>query len=166
VKHTTPNERLFSHGLRTSRTKRYFRRTKVQIKQKAGGTFALAEKAEREDIRQWRENYNLIFDPIAHDQNGSQIPSMFNITNETITFTGNVAQVYICSYTPNYATPAFQIDNKFDNGLVAGSIPKLNKLGVPQALVQHYAGLYQIARTSIRQGLTSMPEISTAQANA
>jgi len=136
---------------------------KVQIKQNSGGSFVLAEKAERDDIRQWRENYNLIFDPTAHDQNGSQIPSVFNITNETITFTGSIAQVYVCQYSPDYATPALQIDDKFDNALVAGTVPKLFKLGVPAALVSHYAGLYTQARQSIRQGLMQMPDISAMQ---
>lgn len=137
----------------------------VQIKPYGGSTYAIAEETSRSNIRLWRTNTNNIFDPIAHDQNGSNLAGYFNITNETITFTGSVAQVKVCSYSPDYATPALQVDNQFNNLLVAGTIPRLNKLGVPQALVQTYGMLYSGGMDALRSGLNTSPDISLAQAN-
>jgi hypothetical protein len=137
----------------------------VRIKPYSGSlTYNSGESTSRSNIKHWRTNTNNIFDTIAHDANGSNLSGYFNITNETIRFTGNVAQVKVCSYEPDYATPALQIEDQFDNLLVAGTIPRLNKLGVPQALIMSYGSLYSAGMDAIRSGLTDRPEISVAQA--
>lgn len=130
----------------------------------ASATYNMAESTSRDNIRAWRANVNNVFDAAAHDQNGSALAGYYNITNNIISFTGSVAQVNICSYTPNYATPALQVDGQFDDLLVAGTIPKLNKLGVPQALIATYGVAYSEGLSALRGGLQSAPEIAVAQA--
>jgi len=133
----------------------------VQIQKYAGGTFEPGEKTTRENIRLWRANYNNIFDPLSHTTLGTTLCGYFNLTNQTIEFTGTAAQVRICNYTPNYA--ALQISDEFDGLLVAGGMSKLLKIGVPTALVNHYANAYQAGRGLIRQGATAVAEINEAQ---
>lgn len=130
----------------------------------AAATYNIAESTSRDNIRAWRANVNNVFDAVAHDQSGSALAGYYNITNNVISFTGNSAQVNICSYTPNYATPALQVDDQFDDLLVAGSIPKLNKLGVPQALIAAYGVAYSTGLNVLRGGLQSAPDIAVAQA--
>lgn len=130
----------------------------------AAGTYDLAESTSRENIRLWRANTSSIFDAIAHDAAGSALAGYYNITNQTITFTGNVAQVKTCSYVPDYTTPALQIDNSLDTVIVAGTIPRLNKIGVPQALVATYGQLYMGQLEMLRTGLVDMAELPQAQA--
>ena len=119
----------------------------------------LAESTSRSNILAWRENHNNVFDAADHDQAGSSLTGYFNITNDTITFTGYRAQVNICTYIPNYS--ALQIDNAFDGMLVAGTIPKLNKIGVEQSLVATQANIYAQMRSTLRE--KNMPEIGQAQ---
>jgi hypothetical protein len=138
----------------------------VKIKPYSGGSYAVAEATSRSNIRDWRANTNLIFDAIAHDVTGSALAGYYNITNNILTFTGNVAQVKLCTYVPNYASPALQVDNGFDSALVAGCIPRLNRIGVPQDLVLTYGQLYGSVISSLRQGLMTSPELPIAQANA
>jgi hypothetical protein len=137
----------------------------VQIKPYSGGTYAPAESTSRDNIRAWRTNKNSIFDAIAHTASGSSLAGYFNITGDTLEFTGYSAQVRIYTYTPNY-TPTLQIDDNFEGALVAGAITRLNKMGVPQGLVLHYGGLYSTARTLIRQGQATMPKLNEVQAVA
>lgn len=137
----------------------------VQIKPyAAAGSYVLGEATSRDNIRAWRTNTALVFDALAHDVNGSALSGYYNITNQTLTFTGNVAQVKICTYTPNYATPALQIDDSLDTVIVAGTIVRLNKLGVPQALIMTYGSLYTNQIQMLRGGMTQMPELPDAQA--
>lgn len=135
----------------------------IQIKAVSGGTFAPAESTTRENIKLWRENYQNVYDAIAHNATGSSLAGFYNLTNQTLTFTGFAAQAKICVFVPNYATPAHQISNEFESGLISGTIPKLLKIGVPTALVQNYTSEYARIRGAIRQGLQSMPEINVAQ---
>jgi hypothetical protein len=137
----------------------------VQIKPYTAGTFALGERTTRTNIKLWRANTNNMFDTLAHDANGSILAGYFNVTNETITFTGSSAQAKICTYSPDYASPALQVDAQFDDLLVAGSVPRLNKLGVPQALVMTYGQIYSMGMDTLRNGLSDNPDISAAQAN-
>lgn len=136
----------------------------VRIEPYAGGTKIPGESTSRENIRLWRANTANIFDTVAHNANGSALAGYYNITNETIVFTGNAANVKICTYTPNYSTPALQVDNQFDAALVAGTIPRLNKIGVPQALIMTYGQLYANQLQMIRGGITQMPDVAEAQA--
>lgn len=135
----------------------------VRIKAYSGGSYELAEATSRSNIKDWRDNTGLMFDALAHDANGSSLAGYFNLTNETITFTGYRAQVKICDYTPDYDTPELQVDAVFDGALVAGTIPRLNKLGVPQSLVMTYAGLYTNLLTLIRVGMQSLPALPDVQ---
>jgi hypothetical protein len=136
----------------------------VQIKPfLESATYNLAESTSRSNIRDWRENTNGMFDDTDHDRDGSALSGYFNITNETLTFTGYRAQVRICDYSPDYTTPALQVDNQFDGTLIAGTIPRLNKIGVPQALVMSYGQQYASFLALIRQGINEMPTISEAQ---
>jgi hypothetical protein len=136
----------------------------VKIKPFTGGSYQLGESTSRQNIRAWRANTGSIFDAVAHDVTGSALAGYYNITNQTLTFTGNVAQVKIANYVPDYTTPALQVDSQFDNALVAGAVPRLNKLGVPQALVQTYGALYAAAMQEIRSGSSAMPKLPEAQA--
>lgn len=129
----------------------------------AAGSYNIAESTSRENIRLWRANTANVFDAINHDQNGSALAGYYNITNETITFTGSAAQVKTCTYTPDYTTPALVIDNQFDTVLVAGTIPRLNKIGVPQALVVSYGQMFANLIGMIRQGTMTAPDIAQAQ---
>lgn len=135
----------------------------VQIQPYSGAGYQIGEATTRENIRLWRENYNSRYDAIAHNQNGSYLAGYFNITNNTVVFTGNAAQVKVATFVPDNATPAHQISNEFESGIVAGTIPKLNKVGVPQALIAHYNNQYAMFLTAIRQGLQTLPEIMMAQ---
>lgn len=136
----------------------------VKIKPYSGApSYSLAEQTSRSNIRDWRANVGNTFDTMAHNANGSLLAGYFNITNETLTFTGNVAQAKICTYVPDYTTPALQVDSQFDGTLVAGTIPRLNKLGVPQSLVATYGQQYASFLGLIRQGITEMPSLSEAQ---
>ena len=125
--------------------------------------WVVGEYTSRTNITAWRANVNNIFDAINHDQAGSSLSGYFNLTNDTITFTGYRAQVNICTYIPNYAAPALQIDNLFDPALVSGAIIRLNKLGVPQAMTSAYGQIYAAQRQLIRQGAMAMPDINEAQ---
>lgn len=122
------------------------------------------ESTSRENIRLWRLNTANIFDTVAHNASGSALAGYYNITNQTITFTGQSAQVKVCTYNPDYTTPALQIDDQFDTAIVAGTIPRLNKLGVPQALITTYGQLYASQMQMIRMGLSEMLELPEAQA--
>lgn len=62
------------------------------------------EKTSRYNIEQWRENHNHIFDPIAHDTLGSNLAGFYDLTNQTIGFTGVKAQAKVVDYDPLYAT--------------------------------------------------------------
>lgn len=135
----------------------------VKIKPYTAGSYELAESTSRENIKLWRTNTNDIFDAIDHNVIGSSLAGYYNVTNNIITFTGNVAQVNICTYASNYST-TLDIDDQFDGALVAGSIPRLNKIGLPQALVLSYGTMYGRMMSEIRQGLTLSPEIGVAQA--
>lgn len=117
------------------------------------GTYALAEETTRENIRLWRENYNDLFDTIDD--------RFFNITGNTITFVGTAAKVKIFTFTPNQS--AHQIDNIFEPVIIAGTVPKLLKIGVPTALANHYGNQYDKMRQLIRQGHLLMPGIQELQ---
>lgn len=127
-------------------------------------SYIVGESTSRENIKAWRLNTNNMFDAANHNASGSALSGYYNITNGTITFTGHAANVNICIHVPNYTTPALQIDNIFDNAIVAGTIPKLNKIGVPQGLAASYGAVYDRQRQAIRQGNMTMPEIPAAQA--
>ena len=130
----------------------------VQIKPYSGASsYQIGEATSRENIRDWRENCNKVFDSKNHDVNGSSLTGYFNLTDEILTFTGNVAQASICTYAPDYATPSLVIDNSFDGALVAGAIPRLFKVGVPGALIQSYTSLYASILEALRQGLQTNP---------
>lgn len=136
----------------------------IQIKAySAASGYSLAEATTRYNIRKWRNNTANIFDATAHDASGSNLPFYYHLDHQTIEFTGYRAQAKICTFTPDYATPAHQISNEFESAIIAGTIPKLAKIGVPTALVEHYSRLYETIRASIRQGLTQMPEIDVSQ---
>jgi hypothetical protein len=136
----------------------------VRIRPYSGaGSYEVAESTSRSNIKSWRTNTANVFDAIAHDATGSSLAGYFNITSETITFTGHRAQVNVCSYDPDYDTPELQIDANFDGVLVAGTIPRLNKLGVPQALVASYGNMYANFLGLIKQGLSDMPSLPEAQ---
>ena len=135
----------------------------VEITPYSGGTVVLGEATSRSNIQRWRENHNNIFDTIAHSTTGSNLAGYYNLTNNTLTFTGLSARVRICSYSPDYATPALKVNDQFDSMLVAGTIPKLNKLGVPQALVSTYGQAYMNLLGLIKQGVENLPEIPEAQ---
>lgn len=136
----------------------------VRIKPYSGATtYELAEATSRSNIRDWRTNTANVFDAINHDTTGSSLAGYFNITNETLTFTGYRAQVKTCYYVPDYLTPELQIDSTFDTALVAGTIPRLNKLGLPQALVMSYGSLYANSLNMIRGGMAEMPSVTDAQ---
>jgi hypothetical protein len=137
----------------------------IQIKPVSGGTYAPAESTSRDNIRAWRNNHNDIFDAVDHNASGSNLAGYFNITGDTLEFTGYSAQARIYSYTPNY-TPTLQIDDNFEGALIAGAITRLNKMGVPQGLVMHYGQQYTTARTLIRQGQATMPKLNEVQAVA
>jgi hypothetical protein len=111
----------------------------------------------------WRANTNNVFDTIAHNANGSSLSGYYNITGETITFTGFAAQVNSCSYVPDYATPALQIDDQFEGTLVAGSVIRLNKIGVPQELIATYGTSYASFLNLIRSGMDGRPSHQEAQ---
>lgn len=137
----------------------------VRIEPYSGaGTYIPGESTSRENIRLWRANTANIFDAIAHNASGSALAGYYNITNQTIVFTGNAVQVKVCTYSPDYTTPALVVDDQFDSALVAGAIPRLNKTGVAQALVLTYGQLYSSMLGAIRQGLTDMPSLPVAQA--
>ena len=126
--------------------------------------WSLAESTTRTNIREWNENPTIFAD----------IDGFFNLTNETLEFTGRTAQVKVVDYTPDYPTLAvegvedeeigsLQIDDIWEGGLVAGAVVKLAKIGVPAGVVTVNAGRYAECRQMIRQGLTYKPEIDTAQ---
>lgn len=136
----------------------------VQIKKHSGASgFEPAERTTRENIRLWRENYNSVFDTIAHNASGSNLSGYFNITNETIYFTGHAAQVKICTFTPDYSTPAHKISDEFEGALVAGAIPKLTKVGVPSELANMYLNQFTQMRQLIRGGASALPDVQEAQ---
>lgn len=135
----------------------------VKIEPYAGGSDIFAEATSRENIRLWRANTNNIFDTIAHNANGSSLSGYFNITNDTIFFTGYRANVRACMYVPDYAGPCLSIDSQFDDMLVAGTIPRLNKNGMPQQLVMSYGAMYQEQMNNIRNGLNTKPDVTQAQ---
>lgn len=135
----------------------------VRIEPYDGGTYVMGEKTSRENIKLWRLNTGSVFDAVAHNASGSALSGYYDLTNQTITFTGFAAQVKTCTYAPDYATPALQVDDRLDGMLVAGTIPRLNKLGVPQALIMTYGQLYGSQMQMLRMGLSEMPEISEAQ---
>lgn len=135
----------------------------VKVEPYSGGADVFAESTSRENIRLWRANTNNIFDTIAHNANGSSLAGYFNITNDTIFFTGHRANVRACMYVPDYAIPSLSIDSQFDDMLVAGTIPRLNKHGMPQQLVMSYGAMYQEQMANIRNGLNTKPDVAQAQ---
>lgn len=136
----------------------------VRIEPYDGGSYVQGESTSRENIKLWRANTSSVFDALAHNVNGSALSGYYNITNQTIVFTGFAAQVKTGTYSPDYTTPALQIDNQFDNILVAGTIPRLNRIGIPQALIATYGQLYASQMQMIRMGLSEMPDLPEAQA--
>jgi hypothetical protein len=129
----------------------------------AAGYIKVGIKTSRANIDLWRENHNNIFDAVDHSTNGSNLAGYFNLTNQTILFTGLNAQVKICTFIPDYTTPAHQVSNEFESLIVAGIIPKVYKDGVPPSLIQHYSREYQQGLMALRGGLNSAPEINVAQ---
>ncbi len=135
----------------------------IHIEPYSSAGYSLAEKTTRTNIRLWRENVNNRFDAINHDQSGSKLSNYYSLDNNIIEYTGLNAKANICTYTPDFATYVLQLDDLFANALVAGSVPKLLKLGIPANLVQHYQGLYDRARNSIRSGSEVLPDIEIEQ---
>jgi hypothetical protein len=129
----------------------------------------LAEKTTAANIKLWRENHNSIFE----DTDG-----YYDLTNQTLEFTGGVAQVKIVAYEPLYAETVdesesedeeagnvgeLQISDIWETCLHAGAIVRLAKLGVPAELIRHYSGEFTGCLSRIRQGLTSKAEIDQEQ---
>jgi hypothetical protein len=136
----------------------------IEIKPYAASTtYILGQTESRENIKRFRSNYNKRFDALNHDVFNSSLAGYFCLTNQTLEFTGAFARAKIFTYTPDYETPALQIEDVWDSLLVAGAISKLNRLGVPQDLISHNQNLYLQGRNNIRQGLTQIPEINTTQ---
>lgn len=135
----------------------------VRIKAYSGGSYELGEATSRSNIKDWRANTGNMFDELDHNVQGSALAGYFNLTNETITYTGYAAQALVVDYSPNYDTPELQVDSQFDGTLVAGTIPRLNKLGVPQALMMTYGNMYSNFLSLIRQGVLEMPTLTQAQ---
>lgn len=134
----------------------------IQIKPYSGALgYEPAESTSRENIRLWRENYNQTFDSIAHDALGSELAGFYNLTGQTLTFTGYRAQAKIFTFNPNYS--AHQIDANFEPNIICGAIPKLLKIGVPAALAAHYGNQYQNMRNLLRGGHSQMPEVQEIQ---
>lgn len=136
----------------------------VRIEPYSGGTEVPAEYTSRENIRLWRANTANIFDAVAHNQNGSALSGYCNITNNTIYFTGHAANVKVCTYDPDHTTPALQVDEMFESAVVAGTVVRLNKIGVAQALIASYGQLYSAMLGMIRQGSNDLPSLPVAQA--
>jgi hypothetical protein len=122
-----------------------------------GSGTVIGEATTRDNIKAWRLNHNSRYGSLAHTAAGAITAGYFNITNQTIVFTGVSAKVKICTFTPNYT--AHQITNDFESGIIAGAIPKLNKTGVPPSLVTHYENQYSNWLSAIRNGHKSLPPI-------
>lgn len=112
----------------------------VIITRWSGDSGVIGEKTSRDNISRWRANYNNIYGNLAHNAVNSPLAGYYNLTNDTLTYTGLSAVVKYCNYSPNYT--ALQIDNSFEPVLVSGSIPKLYKLGVPSEIIQVYGQMY------------------------
>lgn len=138
----------------------------VEILPYTGATEYITGQSEsRENIRLWRENHNNRFDALNHNVFGSSLTGYFCLTNQTLEFTGVQARVRIFSYTPDYATPALQIDDAWDSLLIVGAIPKLERAGIQLSLVQNSLTQYLNGRNAIKQGMRSVPEINITQQN-
>lgn len=136
----------------------------VQIKLfSAASGYVAAEKTSRSNITKWRENYNNVFDAIAHDATGSSLGGFFDITNHVIEFTGYRAQVKTAVFVPDYSTPAHQINNVFEGGLVAGAILRLAKLGLPAEVLEVNGKIFSAVKNGIKEGAMVFPDISVAQ---
>lgn len=126
------------------------------------------------NIRLWRENYRPIdgeegiFDLNDHDQSDSMLAGYFNLTNQTIEFTGGKAQVRIVVYNPTYPDASaftygtLQIASRWERALIAGTISKLGKIGVDPNILSSNLLAFNGARMAIRQGLSASPEINQA----
>ncbi len=136
----------------------------IRIRPYTGADYEIAEATSRSNIKDWRKP-GTVFDDIAHDQSGSGLAGYFNLTNETLTYTGYAAQALVVDYSPDFDTPELQVDSQFEGTLVAGTIPRLNKLGVPQALTMTYGGMYSQFLGLIRSGVAEMPTLTQAQAS-
>lgn len=136
----------------------------VQIEKYTGeGAYHPGLQTTRHNIIQWRENYNSIFDAIAHNANGSTLSGYFHIRNQTILFTGAQAQVKVVTFDPDFSgAPVHQIEEQWENALVCGMIPKLYKDGTDPRIVDHYSRQFQQVLTQIYSGLKAMPEIDMA----
>lgn len=138
----------------------------IEIKPFTASTEYVSGQSEsRENIRQWRENHNKRFDTLDHNIFGSTLSGYFCLTNQTLEFTGASARARIFTYTPDYETPALQIEDIWDSVIVAGTIPKLHRIGVSSELINHYEAQFERAKQSIKQGLSVVPEVQILQKN-
>jgi hypothetical protein len=137
----------------------------VQIKPYSAGSYAPAYPTTDTNIKLWRDNHNNVFDAIDHNVTGSNLAGYYNITQQSIDFTGYKAQVKIVNYEPDFDYPGglLQINDYWEGVLTAGAITKLAKIGVPAEIVGHYQRQYDKARMEIRNGLNSAPEIDMSQ---
>lgn len=135
----------------------------VQIAVTSSSAFKIGESTTRSNIDVWRENYNKMFDPIDHNITGTNLAGYFNITEQTIRFTGTKARAKICTFTPDYTTPAHQISDEFESLIISGMVPKLHKRGNDANIIQHYQNLYNQGLAMIRQGMTFVPDLTVAQ---
>lgn len=120
----------------------------------------LAESTTRTNIKLWNA-FPLIFGDAG---------AYYNLTGQTLTFTGDFAQVKAVVYEPLYeeldseseseddVTAVLQVDSIWEGLLVNGTIKRLGKLGVPAELIKLHAALWDEAM--VRNGLMGKPEVN------
>lgn len=135
--------------------------------------FVTGKPTSQSNIDLWQENYRSdddsdgIFDEFDADQDGSSLTGYYNLTNLTLDFLGTKAQVRIVTYQPIYPDTVavtygtLQISSDWEAALVAGTIAKLVKIGVPNDILQQNTNAYVQARSLIRGD--AKPEIDDVQ---
>jgi glycosyltransferase involved in cell wall biosynthesis len=132
----------------------------------ACGDDVMMEPTARSNIKFWKENHADIF---SEEACGGDLAGYYNLTNDVITFTGDVAEALMVIYNPVYPDAGagtygeLKLDAVWEGMLVDGAISRLAKIGVPSATVQHYANRFMSAIQSLKSGKMLMPPVDRVQ---
>lgn len=113
-----------------------------------------------DQIKLWRENYNNIFQSMAHDAVGSKIGGRYAIKGQQVFFTGAQMSVEIPTFTQDRATFLCQSPENYESTVVAGTVASLLKDGADPQMHGYYNQRFQSDMAAIRGQALALPPLA------